>query len=422
MFSYVITDSKEKRILYGLMAFVFVMSASIVLLYGDYFFLGDPSNPDNDDVKYIQTAKLMLNEGTLAYNTGTEPSSFIMPGFPFVLAGFLAIFGQDGGGVIAFRLFQCLLQAGSLYLIFIIVRHVFNSRIAIIACVLSALYPPDYFSSGVILSETLFRTVLLLLVCVLITAVQSKRSGWYALVGGLTAIAAYFKPHASLFPAVLLILWWKEKYTWKEILRFTCIIALVYIALLSPWWIRNMITFDRFILFTDSGGSPFLLGTQILNQMPSAGFFEAYPQYDPETIYHGSDSSAAAKGIDILKYGFTHEPFKYLLWYTVGKLIGLYFAAYYWRPVLGIGLVEMHILQALLMGLSIAGIVLSRKVRSWRNQLPLLLTLMYFTVIYIPFIAFSRYGYPNIVFLIMYAAVAVDCLTNSYRSKSMKNE
>ena len=414
MFSYVITDPKERRILNGLMAFVLVMSMTIVLSYGDYFYLGDPSNPNNDDVKYIQTAKLMLNEGTLAYNTGTHPSAFIMPGFPVILAGFMAIFGQDGGGVIAFRLFQCLLQAGSLYLIFIIARYAFNSRIAFIACVLSALYPPDYFSSGVILSETLFRTVLLLLVCVFITAVQSKRWGWYALIGVLTAAAAYFKPHASLFPAVLIILWWKEKYTWKEMLRFTCIMGIAYIMLLCPWWIRNMITFDRFILFTESGGSPFLLGTRIYNLMPPAGFFDAYPQYDPETIFHGSDSSAVAAGIDILKYGFTHEPLIYLCWYTIGKLIGLYFESYYWRPVLGIGLVDMHVIQALLIGLSVAGIALSRRISSWRRQLPVLLTIVYFTVIYIPFIAFSRYGYPNIVFLLMYTALAIDQLTTSY--------
>lgn len=410
MFSYAITNPKERRWLFGLMAFVLVMSVSIVLYYGNHFLLGDPNHPNNDDVKYIQTAKLMLSEGTLSYNTGTDPSAFIMPGFPLILSGFLAVFGQDGGGVIAFRLFQCLLQAGSLYLIFIIARYVFNARIALLACIISALYPPDYFSSGVILSESIFRIVILLLVCSLITAVQSKRWGWYMLIGALTAAAAYFKPQATLFPAVLLILWWKEKYTWKEMLKYTWIIVLTYMALLSPWWIRNLITFERFILFTDSGGSPFLLGTQIFNWNPPAGFFEQYPQYDSATFYHGADSEAIAKGMAILKYGFTHEPLLYLLWYTIGKLIGLYFEAYYWLPILGIGLVEAHILQALLVGLSAAGMIMSRKFSGRRQRLPLLLTITYFTLIYVPFIAFSRYGYPNMTFLLMYTAAAVEYL------------
>lgn len=422
MFSYVIKDSKERRILYGLMIFVLVLSVSIVMYYGDYFFLGDPNAPNNDDVKYIQTAKILLNEGTLAYNTGTEPTSFIMPGFPLILAGFLAVFGQDGGGVVAFRLFQCLLQAGSLYLVFIIARYIFNSRIAFIACILSALYPPDYFSSGVILSETIFRIVVLLLVCALITAVQSKRWEWYVLIGVLTAVAAYFKPQASLFPAVLLILWWREKYTWKEMLRFTCMIGMVYMVLLSPWWIRNMITFGHFILFTESGGSPFLLGTQIFHLMPPDGFFEAYPQYNPETLFQGHDAAAAAKGIDILKYGFTHQPLLYLLWYTLGKFIGLYFEAYYWLPIFGLDLVTAHVIQALLIGLSIAGMVMSRRSDDRRRRLPVLLTIVYFTGIYVPFIAFSRYGYPTVVLLLMYSALAVDRIIYKIRLRRQKEQ
>ena len=391
-----------------LIACVFVVSVSIVLYYGNYFLLGDLHNPNNDDVKYIRSAQVLLNEGTLVYNSGNEPSAFIMPGFPIILAGFMAIFGQDGGGVIAFRIFQCMLQAGSLYLVYIIARYAFNSRIAMIACFLSALYIPDYFSSGVILSETIFRTLILLLVCMMISAVQTKRWTWYVWIGVLTAAAAYFKPHASLYPAILLILWWKERYSWKDILRYTCLIGVVYLILLSPWWIRNMVTFDRFILFTNSGGSPFLLGTRINYELPPAGFFDAYPQYDPETVFKGSDADAVAKGLDILKYGFTHEPLTYLYWYTVGKLEGLYLNAYYWKPIWPITKELMYVIQAILMGLAVLGLILFKRAGKLGNQLPILLTIAYFTAIYIPFVAFSRYGYPNVVFLLMYASVAID--------------
>jgi 4-amino-4-deoxy-L-arabinose transferase-like glycosyltransferase len=411
-FSYRITNRKERFLLIGLMLIVLLVSASIVLFYNDYFLLGDPNNPNNDDVKYIQSAKLLLNEGILAYNTGVEPSAFIMPGFPLILSGFMAIFGQDGAAVIAFRLFQCLLQAGSLYLVFIIARYAFNTRIAFIACILSALYLPDYFSSGVILSETIFRTLILVLVCVTISAVQARKYQWYILIGALVAFAAYFKPHASLYPAILLILWLRARYSWKEMLRYTFIIGSVYVILLMPWWIRNMITFNEFILFTNSGGSPFLLGTSINYNMPPAGFFDAYPQYDPKTIFDGSDSAAVAKGLDIVKYGFTHEPLTYLHWYTIGKLQGLYLDPYYWKPIWPISKEVMIWIQYALMALAAVGIVISRIWKGlrerWRMQEPIVLTLLYFTVIYVPFVAFSRYGYPNIVFLLMFSAVTIE--------------
>ena len=407
MFTYTITDRKERRLLLLICTVVLIVSAAVVLSYNDYFFLGDPLKPNNDDVKYIQSAKVLLNEGTLVYNSGKDPSAFIMPAFVFILSGFMAVFGQDGGGVIAFRLFQCLLQAGSIYLIFIIARYMFNSRIAWAACILSALYLPDYFSSGVILSETIFRVLILVLVCVTITAVQKKHWGFYAGIGALVAAAAYFKPHASLYPAILLILWWMDKYSWREMLRYMSIIVAVYIVLLLPWWIRNLITFDQWITFTNSGGSPFLLGTRINYQLPPEGFFDAYPQYDPKTIFQGSNSTAVAKGLDVLSYGFTHEPLTYLYWYTLGKLKGLYLEAYYWRPIWSISKAAMITIQAILVTLSVIGMIFARKLTTLKRQMPVVLTVIYFTVIYMPFVAFSRYGYPNMVFLLIYTAIPV---------------
>jgi uncharacterized membrane protein len=193
-------------------------------------------------------------------------------------------------------------------------------------------------------------------------------------------------------------------------LRFLLIIAGVYIVLLLPWWIRNYVTFDRFILFTDSAGSPFLLGTRVSWQLPPAGFFEAYPQYDPQTVFNGADSSAIAKGLDILKYGFTHNTFTYTYWYTIGKMLELYMNPFYWRPIWPLSREAMKIVQIALMIFSLLGLGWALFTNSVKRQLPVLLTLVYFTAIYLPFVAFSRYGYPNVVFLIPYAAYLITVL------------
>lgn len=103
--------------------------------------------------------------------------------------------------------------------------RIINTRVALIACTVSAFYPPDYFSSGVILSETTFRTLLLLLVCCTILAMDQGRPALYVLIGVLTAAAAYFKPHASLYPAVLLILWLRMKLPWRTMLKYTLLIG-----------------------------------------------------------------------------------------------------------------------------------------------------------------------------------------------------
>lgn len=82
--------------LFGICALlVFLVASAIVIVYHDYFWLGDFVRLNNDDVKYVHSARILLNEGTLAYNSGDAPSTFIMPGVPLVLAGFMAIFGQE---------------------------------------------------------------------------------------------------------------------------------------------------------------------------------------------------------------------------------------------------------------------------------------------------------------------------------------
>lgn len=409
-----------KIALIGLIAFVGIVSCIIVLTYNNYFLLGDPVKPNNDDVKYIQSSRLLLNEGVLAYNSGEEPSAFIMPGLPLMLSGLMAIFGQDQGGVIAYRLFQCAQQALCIYLIFWICRRIFNDRVALIACIASALYLPDYFSSGVILSETTFRTILLLLVCCTILAMERKGSGLYILIGVLTAAAAYFKPHASLYPAVFLIVWLRTRLPWRLMVKYTMLMGITYIVLLTPWWIRNWLTFHEFILFTNSGGSPFLLGTRIRGQLPPAGFFEAYPQYDPKTVFQGADSAAFHKGLDIIKYGFAHEPLKYLYWYTLGRWVELYFHPFYSRPFWPVTRPVMNVIQIWLMVINMAGIVWAL-IKSKLNQLlPLLLALGYFTLIYFPFVAFNRYGYPNMVLLIMFGAYFVDRLISRFLPRPLK--
>lgn len=396
-------DTHHKKLVLIVMLFVAIISSLIVLMYNNDFLLGDPDRPNNDDVKYIQSARLFINEGVLAYNTGNQPSAFIMPGMTVLLAGIMQIFGQGEEAIVAFRLFQVLQQVLCIYLIYWLGKAFFNPRVGVIAAIISALYLPDYYSAGVILSEMTFRTLLLLILCTTVIALQRNHARWYILIGVLIAAAAYFKPQISLYPAIFLILWWKKGIPWHRMLTSMCLIAGVFILLLSPWWIRNYIVFHEWITFTNSGGSPFLLGTKIYHLMPSEGFFAAHPEYHPDTLFQGADQTAIHKGIDILKYGFTHEPLKYIYWYTLGKWVDLYFQPFYWKAIFGISVPAMYVLQIILTGVCIAGIV-----KAIRNRitglLPLYLAFMYVTAIYMPFFAFSRYGYPNMPILILFGA------------------
>src|ERR1700731_3137389 len=114
--------------LFAMIAFVLIVSLSIVFYYGDHFLVGSYEKLNNDDVKYVNSAKILLNNHTLAYNSGKSPSAFIMPGVPLILSGLMLIFGQNDAAVMAYRVLQAILQSGCIFLLFVLARYVFNSR------------------------------------------------------------------------------------------------------------------------------------------------------------------------------------------------------------------------------------------------------------------------------------------------------
>ncbi|WP_424766456.1 glycosyltransferase family 39 protein [Paenibacillus sp. sgz302251] len=405
---------------------VFAGSTASALVYGDHYLLGSYEKLDNDDVKYVNSAKILLNKNTIAYNSGEEPSTFIMPGMPVVLSGLMLIFGQNDTAVMAFRIFQAALQALSVYFIFVLANQLFNQRTALIAAIATALYLPDYFSAGAILSETMFRTIFILLCCITLLALKSHQLKHYVIAAVLVGLACYFKPHSILLPIVWFLLWLFQRVSLRTIVTRTAIISITLILILSPWWIRNYITFDEFIPFTKSAGNPMLLGALIHHAAPSQAFFEAHPEYegDSNNLFVGSDNDLADAAKKIVIFGFQERPLEYLKWYTVDKVFGLYATPYYWKTVFDVPKAPVVVYHALLMLMGAAGLVLLFIQAMKKKSIPyffMLLSLAYFTVIYIPFVAFNRYGYPNVFLIFILAAYAIDWAIKYFERKQTKN-
>jgi hypothetical protein len=137
--------------------------------------------------------------------------------------------------------------------------------------------------------------------------------------------------------------------------------------------------------------------------MPSEGFFVQYPQYTKKNILNGSEQAKVVTAKRILYYGLTHEPLKYIAWHTVIKASLLYISPFYWKPIFGISYPIMTLLQIIIDIMAAAGIMLSF-MRKKGEKLVILLAFTYFTLIYLPFVTFDRYGYPNHFILIIFAA------------------
>lgn len=379
------------------LAIALILSIFIVLKYNNYFLLGSIEKMNNDDVKYVRSGETLLKTGMLTYHSTDAATVFIMPGITFVLAFFIKLFGFMGS-MTAFRILQCILFVIGLLLIFLIGRSLFNSSVGAVACILDALYLPEYSNNGLILTEGIFRFLLLWLLYVTIRAVQTEKVSLYLLGGGIWGLACLFRPTIALYPAAVLLVWLVKKYSVRKIIKFAIPTIAVFVVIMSPWWIRNYVEFHRFIPLTVSSGNPMLQGTYIgySARLQDPNYLEAQKYGDKTQV------ELAKKRI---VENFSKEPLKYALWYTFGKTACYWGDAYYWRPVLGIGIWPARVIHYFILISAIIGMVISLK-RSKESFL-LFGTVLYFNVAHLPYITASRYSFPVMPLMIIFAAYTV---------------
>ncbi len=385
------------------------------LKYGDYNLLGSYEKMNNDDVKYIRSAWTLIDTGRFTYHDPAEPTAFIMPGLPFVLAFFMTIFGKFGG-IIAFRLFQGVIQTLSILIIFFIGRKLFNSKIGLIAALIDALYIPEIWSTNIILTEAMFKFLLVLLIYICIYAIDTKKTKYYMWGGAVWGITALFRPTISAFPAVVLIMWFHKKYKLQEMIKYTAITTAVFCAVMSPWWIRNYIAFDRFIPLTLSSGNPLIQGSYI-------NYDESIDYYPWTSVDDRIEQEHYYK--ENVKYRFKHymlkRPGAYAKWYFIDKTKELWNAPFYWREIFKVNVYLAGLYHYIIMISSFIGAVFYFKdIRSKKldNMTMIIFWIIaFFAVIHIPYVTFSRYGYPVMAMFILLSSYAIDKLYIKVKDK-----
>lgn len=389
MFSIRKEDKWIKISLMTILSLFFILNLYSVLKYGDSNYLGSFEKFDNDDIKYIRSAWELIDKGHFIYHKVNEPTVYIMPGLTYALAFFMSLFGKLGG-ITAFRVFQAVLQMASMYLLFLIGRKIFNSKAAIAGCLLNALYVVEYYDPTLVLTETLFKFLLLLLIYISIYAVEEKNMILYTIGGVVWALGCLVRPTIAAYPVVILVMWIIKKYSINEIIKYTLVTTLVFSLIMAPWWIRNYRVYDRFIPLTLSSGNPFLQGTYV-NYNEEKDYTPVKPG---KTVIETNENEINA-GLYRLKTYVKKEPLKYIYWYTIGKSWCLWMYPFYWNSVFGVSfndITKYHYIVLLLGIISTTVLFIKRE----KKFIFLLLTILFFNLIYLPYFTFSRYSYPII--------------------------
>lgn len=351
----------------------------------------------------------MIPPVLLSPASGRAPTAFWPVGYPAFLA---LIFTATGPSLLAAKLANVALSAGVLLLSYRIAARLFASRLVAGGTLLLLSFYPDHIAYSSLLSaEILFLFLLLLGVALLLTR---PGAGSMLAAGVVFGLACLVKPQAIALPALcLLALRWhppRQKFGGRHAI-------LLYLALgltLLPWLIRNYRAFDQFVFIANNAGYNLYLGN---NPQATGGYSLTQAMIDQFSAIPGEAERNRQAQALALAYMQSH-PLETLalwpakLWYLYGKDIrGVFWNEYglnltdhgrRWFAALKIGA------QLYYAGVLVAGGLALLNLWRARRQTPIpllgLWLCLYFTLIHLLTFGESRFHFPLMPWLMMFAA------------------
>ena len=292
-----------RRVLAWLFAFTLLTHLPILVLVGL-----DPNRAffGGDSLQYHVLAANLLDRGIFSLQASPpyEPDIFRTPGYPLLMA---TIYGASGRSLLALAVVQVLLAACTTVLLASLAYRLRRSRaVAITAAVIWAIAPIPALFSGMIGPETLFTSLLVLVLYCLIHPGSSRR-WWHAVLAGLAyGLAVLTRPIGIiLIPILILVLLWQHppRQWLRSLLPGVLAVGLV----LMPWLVRSYRLYGQ-VTLSSSGGFNLLFyntasviaretGVSFPDGQELVGFYcQDYLQRHPE-IDNPAEASQAMRAV-----------------------------------------------------------------------------------------------------------------------------
>lgn len=183
---------------------------------------------------------------------GGGPSALRAPGYPYFLG---AAYAVSGDSITFGRLLNAALGALIVFLVYLIAKRIWGRRVGLVAALLTAIFPPLVLLSRDLLSESLFISLELAAVLLVLEFRRSRVLWWAAAAGAACGLAILTRnPGPALAIPVLLGVWTiRPRWSWRAAapigLALACMVLLVI-----PWTIRNAVELDRLVPVTTGTG------------------------------------------------------------------------------------------------------------------------------------------------------------------------
>jgi 4-amino-4-deoxy-L-arabinose transferase-like glycosyltransferase len=182
-----------------------------------------------------------------------DPSAAHPPLYSLYLAG-VSLLG--GTSALAHRLASCLLGAATVAVVGLTGRRIAGDRAGLIAAALAAVYPMLWINDGMLISESMY---VLLIAAVLLTTYrlwETRTPGNALLLGGAIGLASLTRPEAVLLvPLIGLPFLFAHGEPMRRRVLAVLAIGMACLAVILPWWVRNLVTFENPTFLATGHGS-----------------------------------------------------------------------------------------------------------------------------------------------------------------------
>jgi hypothetical protein len=355
----------------------------------------------NGDSEWYHRQAINLAKGIGVVTQVGEPTAFWPVGYPLLISFFYRIFGETAYTA---QIVNVFFLCGSTLLIYLITKNIFGEKVARTTALITAFIPSQIFYALNPMADIPFAFLVILLIYLTIRPQSLTTLTLIGLVWGYTNL---LRPTILFFPVVMVGYWLLEKRQVRQLfLRMIIIIAVGELVML-PWQVRNYKVFNQFILSANYAGYNLAMGN---NPNASGGVMSPRQFVPPEKWdYYRSLNEAEQDRflLDVGKQYILSHPGRSII-LAIRKFIHLYYKD---SKCITYGLSETYqqFPAAVIMCLILTtegyyytlGLVFllalwffiqenKQNAKAWI----LLATIVYFTLIFLPFTAEGRYHMP----------------------------
>lgn len=252
-----------------------------------------------------------INDGLGFRPIGGGVSAQWPPGYGVLLAGVYFVFGVHP---VAGELANAVFGALTVVLLVVLVERLFDRRAAIVAGCWLAVMPGPILWADMLVTETLFTLLFVLLFVVLAfgplgpgraASSTGRTVAWLVAIGLVIGVGANVRGEAVTWGLLPIVYFWRAV-PWRTLVSRVAVIGLVAVLVLTPWMIRNAVRMGALVP-TGTNASHTLwsghhAGATGGQTYPPPGYFDQFTQTTPERELE----SAAALRSEAIEYLFTH--------------------------------------------------------------------------------------------------------------------